>query len=162
MAEIAREMNVATQMGNQGTASSTQRRSVAIVQAGALGPVHEVHVWTNRPGKLWAQGIPRPPAAPIPKNLHWNLWLGPAPRRDFAECYHPIDLARLVGFRHRCLGRHGLPHDEHALPGAGPAQPDRGQAETSGHNKDSYPNWSIITYEFAADRQAPRRQADLV
>ncbi|MFW5693291.1 MAG: gfo/Idh/MocA family oxidoreductase, partial [Thermoguttaceae bacterium] len=27
------------------------------------------------------------------------------------------------------------------------------QAETSGHNRDSYPKWSIITYEFPANDQ---------
>jgi hypothetical protein len=28
-------------------------------------------------------------------------------------------------------------------------------AETSGHNKDSFPEWSIITYEFAATDKRP-------
>src|SRR3954447_17005595 len=55
LGEIARDKKVATQMGNQGTASSGLRKSAALIKAGILGPVKEVHVWTNRP--IWPQGI---------------------------------------------------------------------------------------------------------
>src|SRR5262245_920010 len=46
LAEIAREMKVATQMGNQGTASNNLRKAAALIRAGVLGTVREVHVWT--------------------------------------------------------------------------------------------------------------------
>ena len=76
--EIAREMKVATQMGNQGTASGGLRKAAALVRAGAIGTVKEVHVWTNRP--IWPQGIARPQeAAGSPTSLHWDLWLGHRP-----------------------------------------------------------------------------------
>ena len=88
LAQIARETKVATQMGNQGSAGSGLRRNAALVRAGALGTVKEVHAWTNRP--IWPQGIarPEPASGPIPLNLHWLLWLGPAPRRHYAGGYH--------------------------------------------------------------------------
>ena len=38
-------------------------RVTEIVRSGVLGTVHEVHVWTDRPVRYWAQGIPRPRAA---------------------------------------------------------------------------------------------------
>src|SRR5205807_965563 len=79
MAEVARHMKVATQMGNQGTAGSGLRKGAALIKAGILGTVKEVHVWTNRP--IWPQGGPRPKSQPAPENLHWDLWLGPAPKR---------------------------------------------------------------------------------
>src|SRR5690606_19661440 len=44
LAEIAREMKVATMMGNQGTAEPALRKAAAIIQAGTLGTVSEVHV----------------------------------------------------------------------------------------------------------------------
>src|SRR5690349_5597978 len=53
MRDTARKMGVATQMGNQGTASDGLRRGVEIIRAGAIGPVREVHVWTNR--AIWPQ-----------------------------------------------------------------------------------------------------------
>src|SRR3954451_18212520 len=80
LAELARDHKVATQMGNQGTASSTLRLNAALIRAGILGPMKEVHVWTNRP--IWPQGDARPTEAPaVPSTLRWDLWLGPAPER---------------------------------------------------------------------------------
>ena len=53
-----------------------------------LGPVKEVHVWTNRP--IWPQGGPRPKPVACPPHLKWDLWLGPAPERPYANGYHPF------------------------------------------------------------------------
>ena len=65
-----------TQMGNQGHSGDDGRRVVELIRAGVIGPVHEVHVWTNRP--IWPQGEARPPAQPLPPRLDWLVWLGPA------------------------------------------------------------------------------------
>ena len=62
LAELAREKKVATQMGNQGTAASSLRRRGGMMRGGLLGPVSEVHVWTDRP--IWPQGVR--PACPLP------------------------------------------------------------------------------------------------
>ena len=41
---------------------------------GAIGDVHEVHIWTNRP--LWPQGMMRPEGEdPVPSTFDWDLWL---------------------------------------------------------------------------------------
>src|SRR5262245_33744868 len=60
MAETAREHRVATQMGNQGHCNPDTRRLVELIQAGVLGKVSTIHVWTDRPGNWWPQGIGRP------------------------------------------------------------------------------------------------------
>lgn len=40
------------------------------IQAGVIGEVREVHVWSDRAGKLWKQGISRPAESPrFPKRL---------------------------------------------------------------------------------------------
>ncbi len=62
--ELARSTGVVTQMGNQGHSSDDARRINEWVQAGVIGPVREVHVWTNRP--IWPQGVPRPGEPPAP------------------------------------------------------------------------------------------------
>jgi predicted dehydrogenase len=51
---------IVTQMGNQGHSSEGARQINEWIAAGVIGPVHEVHVWTNRPVGYWPQGVPRP------------------------------------------------------------------------------------------------------
>ena len=65
LARLAKSSGVTTQMGNQGHSMEGSRRVVEIVRSGVLGPISEVHVWTDRPVRYWAQGIPRP-GSPVP------------------------------------------------------------------------------------------------
>ena len=84
--KLAKEHKVCTQMGNQGTAENGLRRAVELVQSGVLGPVTEAHVWTNRP--VWPQAphvTSRPKEHPVPKHIHWDEFIGPAPMRPYAE-----------------------------------------------------------------------------
>jgi predicted dehydrogenase len=153
LAEIARKAKVATQMGNQGTADTSLRRNAALVRAGALGRVTELHVWTNRP--IWPQGGSRNTPAEPPSTLQWDLWLGPAPVRPYAAGYHPFAWRGWWDFGTGALGDmacHTLNMPFMALDLRDPISV---QAETSGHNKDSFPQWSIIRYEFPANKQRP-------
>jgi hypothetical protein len=80
--KLAKEQGVVTQMGNQGSSEDGLRRAVEVVHAGVIGPVKEIHVWTNRP--IWPQGVRRPPGQDsVPARFKWDLWLGPAPFRPF-------------------------------------------------------------------------------
>ena len=86
--QLAKEKNLATQMGNQGSAEPGLRRAVEVIQAGVIGNPLELHVWSNRP--VWPQGLDRPPGNdPIPESLDWESWLGPAMDRPFKkDVYH--------------------------------------------------------------------------
>ncbi|HEU0174111.1 MAG TPA: Gfo/Idh/MocA family oxidoreductase [Blastocatellia bacterium] len=64
--ETAARKKVITQMGNMGHSSEGAALINEWVQAGVIGPVREVHVWTNRPLGFWPQGIPRPGKPPAP------------------------------------------------------------------------------------------------
>jgi predicted dehydrogenase len=99
--EAARQAKVATQMGTQIHATSNYRRVVELIQSGAIGPVREAHVWVGRAWGLQSEEAAkrnkdiifvtdRPKeASPIPSNLNWDLWLGPAPERPFSDVYFP-------------------------------------------------------------------------
>ncbi|HZZ31511.1 MAG TPA: Gfo/Idh/MocA family oxidoreductase, partial [Phenylobacterium sp.] len=77
LAALARaNPNMVTQMGNQGHSGDDGRRVVELIRGGVIGPVHEVHVWTNRP--VWPQGVARPQPQAAPGSLDWPTWLGPA------------------------------------------------------------------------------------
>lgn len=153
MGKVAREMKVATQMGNQGTASSGLRRGAAWLRAGVLGSVREIHIWTNRP--IWPQGGDRPSMTECPKTVNWDLWLGPAPERPYAKGYHPFAWRGWWDFGSGALGDMGCHNINMAFMGLDLRNPASVQAETSGHNKDSFPAWSIVTYEFAATDKRP-------
>ena len=105
LAEAAKEAGVATQMGTQIHAGDNYRRVVEIVQSGAIGDVTEVHVWV---GKAWGGGELPSTADEPPKELHWDLWLGPAPERPFAKGrYHPAQWRRWWAFGNGTLGDMG-------------------------------------------------------
>ncbi|WP_076350747.1 Gfo/Idh/MocA family protein [Paludisphaera borealis] len=99
--EAAEKAKVATQMGTQIHAGDNYRRVVELIQAGAIGPVTEAHVWVGRAwGRQSAEDARRNQdivhveerptgSSPIPKGLDWDLWLGPAPARPFHEVYFP-------------------------------------------------------------------------
>ena len=62
---LAKENKVVTQMGNQGHSGDGTRRVVEWIRAGVIGPVREVHIYTDRPARFWAQGLPRPGAGAV-------------------------------------------------------------------------------------------------
>lgn len=89
LTEAALKYNVTTQMGNQGASAEGVRIIKEWLQAGLIGDVHTVHCFTNRP--IWPQGVPRPTDKhPIPEGLDWDLWLGPAPMREYQPAYLPF------------------------------------------------------------------------
>ena len=134
--ELADSTGVVTQMGNQGHSSDEARLINEWVQAGVIGNVREVHVWTNRP--IWAQGLLRPapfpddfdplskdrswwPGSvdeahatglwadfPVPDHLAWDLYLGPCARDvPYHPIYHPFHWRGWVDFGAGALGDMG-------------------------------------------------------
>jgi len=99
--EAAAKAKVATQMGIQIHATENYRQVVELVQSGAIGPVHEAHVWVSRAWGWQSEAdakrhqdivwvVERPAESqPPPEFLDWDLWLGPAPERPFNSVYFP-------------------------------------------------------------------------
>jgi predicted dehydrogenase len=146
LGELAKKKGVQTEMGNQGTAGNGLREGAALVKAGALGAIKEVHTWTNRP--IWPQGGDRPATTAVPDFLEWDLWLGPAPERPYANGYHPFAWRGWWDFGTGALGDMACHTFNLPFAAVDLKDPVSVQAEHSGHNKDSYPKWSIITFEF--------------
>ena len=154
MANVAREMKVATQMGNQGTAGDALRQAAAVIRGGHIGTVKEVHVWTDRP--VWAQGGPRPkPAESVPENVHWELFIGPAPFREYAPGYHPFAWRGWWDFGTGALGDMACHTFNMPFMALDLKNPTSIEAEHGGHNKDSYPPWSVIKFMFPATDSRP-------
>jgi len=147
MMEVAREKKVATQMGNQGHANPQSRRLVELVQAGVLGAVKEVHVWTDRP--IWPQGMGRPKETPpVPATLDWDLWLGPAPERPYHPAYVPFKWRGFWDFGTGALGDMGCHNTDVAFWGLDLRDPVAAEATSSGSNEETAPAWSVVTLDF--------------
>ncbi len=102
LARLAAEARVATQMGTQIHASSNYRRVVELVRSGAIGPVKQVHVWLD--SAKWAGGERPTDTPPVPANLDWDLWVGPAPMRPYNPTYLPANWRRWWDFGNGTLG----------------------------------------------------------
>ena len=152
--EAANQHKVATQMGNQGTAENGLREAVEVVQAGGIGNVSEIHVWTNRP--IWPQApqiVDRPmDEEPVPSNLHWEEWLGPAPFRPYNHVYQPFNWRGWWDYGTGALGDMGchtanLPFMALKLA---EVYPTAIYGESDIVNPETYPGWATVQYEFPA------------
>lgn len=151
LGEIAKENKVVTQMGNQGTAERGLRRAAEILQGGGIGQVSEVHVWTNRP--VWPQGVEKPEPQPVPEHVDWEMFIGPAKYREYADAYHPFKWRGWWDFGTGALGDMACHTFNMAFMGLGLRDPASVEAESSGHNGETYPKWSVIKFEFPATDQ---------
>ena len=104
-AAYEKNTSVVTQMGNQGHAGNGWRLAYEFIKGGAIGDIKEFHTWTNRP--VWPQGGDRPKGEdPIPDNLDWESWIGPAPMRPYKgnRAYHTFNWRGVVDFGSGALG----------------------------------------------------------
>jgi predicted dehydrogenase len=164
LAEAAAEAGVATQMGNQGHGSEGARLTVEWIQAGVIGDVREVHCWSDRSGGWWPQGIQRPTEKqPVPATLDWNLWLGPAPERDYHSAYVPFKWRGWWDFGTGALGDMGCHIIDHPVWALNLGAPDsvearhtiEGSREGDKLNFETYPIASIVDYTFPARGDMP-------
>ena len=174
LTRTAREKRLATQMSVQSCASEGACATAEWIQAGAVGAVREVHVWTDRP--VWPQGLARPTEhVKTPKTLDWDLWLGPSPERPYHPIYHPFNFRGWVDFGTGALGDMAL-HSFHVvftalnlgeplsveasrtlpmIPAlAGEADPVWSRAKKARY-PETFPHSSIVTWEFAARGAQP-------
>lgn len=173
LTEAARKYKVCSQMGNQGTSSDGLRTAVEIIQAGVIGAVKEVHVWTNRP--VWPQGIGAildlpavrfalhgkaglkkdEEANPDPKDVDWDLWLGTAPHRPYQPRYQPFNWRGWWDWGTGALGDMACHTANMAFMACKLGYPTSIEAECSELNLETFPMWSVVRYEFPARGNLP-------
>ncbi|HTQ11196.1 MAG TPA: Gfo/Idh/MocA family oxidoreductase [Fimbriimonadaceae bacterium] len=148
LVKLARDRKLATQMGNQSTASTNMRKIAALVKAGEFGHAKEVHVWTDRAKGWWPQGVERPQSAPVPPHIDFEVWLGPRPERPYAMGYHPFAWRGFWDFGCGALGDMGCHIFNTPFMSLDLRDPIAIEAQTSGHGRETFPEWSIVHYEF--------------
>ncbi|MGO8746946.1 MAG: Gfo/Idh/MocA family protein [Thermoguttaceae bacterium] len=151
VAETARKAGVATQLGNHGQATEEARLIREIIADGAIGPVHEVQVWS--PARFWALPpfLGRPPETPpIPDGLDWDLWLGPAPQRPYHPAYCPWTWRNWWDFGTGLLGDLGCHKLSTVFKALKLGHPNRVEACSTVTGGEVYPAGVIARFEFPA------------
>jgi len=156
LAELAKETGVVTQMGNQGHATEGTRKTVEWIQSGVIGPVREVQLSTNRPMGFWPQGdLKRPEGVPVPENVNYDVWLGPAPQKPFnPEAYH-FNWRGLWDYGTGAMGDMGAHIFDAPIWALNLGMPTKIQATSSPYSTDYMPLCEMVTYEFAARGDMP-------
>ncbi|MBI5385394.1 MAG: Gfo/Idh/MocA family oxidoreductase [Verrucomicrobia bacterium] len=154
VAKVAKETGVATQMGNHGHSGEGIRQTVEWLQAGALGPVREVHAWT-RAGR-WNKESPKPIPAPVPAGVNWDLWIGTREMRPYSPNYTPVTWRDYWAFGTGVIGDMSPHHIDAALWALDLAAPQSVEAScAAGLDGDIAPPASIIRYHFGPRGNLP-------
>lgn len=156
LAEIAKETGVVTQMGNQGHATEGTRKTVEWIQSGVIGPVRDVQLSTNRPMGFWPQGdMKRPEGMPVPNNLNYDVWLGPAQNKPFnPEALH-FNWRGLWDYGTGAMGDMGAHIFDAPIWALNLGMPVKIQATSSPYSSDYMPLCEVVTYEFPARGDMP-------
>ena len=172
---VAREKGVATQVTASANTSDSACRTCELIAAGAIGPVRELHIWSNRP--LWPQGMQRPSGQDdVPETFDWDRWLGPAPLRPFVAewpdghsavaqvksnrkprraVYHPWNFRGWWDFGTGALGDMGCHHVNTPYKALNLTQPTSIEASASMVFEETAPLASIVTYDFPEHQGRP-------
>jgi predicted dehydrogenase len=154
LAELAKQYDVVTQMGNQGHATEGTRKTVEWIQSGLIGLVREVNLSTNRP--IWPQGnIPRPAAVSVPKTLNYDVWLGPAPNKPYNPELLHFNWRGLWDYGTGAMGDMGAHIFDAPIWALNLGMPTKIQATSSPFSTDYLPQAEWVTYEFPARGYSP-------
>src|SRR5215510_4911032 len=154
VAEVARETGVATQVAVGNQASEDTRRLCEWIWDGAIGPVRQVLNWSSRP--FWPQGIDRPTRSePVPENLDWNLWLGPALDRPFNRAYLPFVWRGWYDFGCGAFGDMGCYSFDTIFRVLKLDAPESVEASSSERYTETYPQACIVHFNFPSRGDMP-------
>ena len=154
----AADRNLITQMGNQGHSTESIRVFCEWIRDGAIGDVREVHCGCDAFPEVYCQ-IPKLAAVraetpPVPAELDWDLWLGPAAERPYHPAYVPWNWRGWTPFGTGAIGDWVCHVVDPVFWALDLDMPTAIRAETVDYDPeahaDLYPPGSKITFEFPA------------
>jgi predicted dehydrogenase len=152
LTEEARRRGLMTQMGTQLHATGEMKTFVEWVKSGVIGKINRVDLWS---GKNWGGGERPTDTPPVPQTLDWDLWLGPAPYRPYHPRYLPGEWRRWWDFGTGTLGDMGCHIIDPAWWVLDLKYPTSVEAQPGPFNKETYPEHTIVTWEFPARGDLP-------
>ena len=145
----AAKSRVRTQMGNQIHSASEYRTGVKLLRDGTIGKIIAVHSWQRNSGNGYTKLMAPPPSGAIPDSLDWDLWLGVAPKRDYApEVYHPFKWRDWQEFGGGTMGDFGCHILDPVFTALDLQSPTSVRAENEGLNAHTWPSAETVHYVF--------------
>ena len=152
VSQTAKEYHLATQMGTQIHAGANYRRVVEIIQSGAIGPVREVKVWV---GKGWGGTEWPSRSQPVPPEVDWQTWLGPAAYRPYHSAYMPGQWRRWWDFGGGTLGDMGCHYIDVVFWALDLRYPLTCEAEGPPPHPETTPSGLKVHWQFPARGDQP-------
>lgn len=145
---------LATQMGTQIHASDNYRRMVELIRRGAIGTVQEARVWCSRTPQ---GGSYLPEVKPVPKHVHWDLWIGPSPYHPYNPGYFGGCTAwnRFWDFGSGQIGDMGSHMIDMAYWGLDLRLPTTCEAAGTPVSSDTCPQWLTAEWDHPANDWRP-------
>ena len=162
--KAAKEHKVVTQLGNQGHSFDTIRQFCEWIWDGAIGKVHTIHAACDAFPDVYTkigQLDSLKEKHEVPKELDWDLWLGPAEERPYHPAFLPFQWRGWAPFGRGVLGDwvcHVLDPVFWALDLGAPSTIKVEKAPDYDVDKHAltFPKGIVVKYEFAAnDKHGP-------
>ena len=142
---------VITQMGNQIHSHEAYRTGVKIIRSGVIGKIKAVHSWQANRGNQYSNLGTRPAdrVAPPPATLNWDLWLGPAPQRDYVpDLYAPFKWRDWMDFGGGTMGDFGCHILDPVFSALDLTSPVSVRAENEEPHPETWPKAETVSYVF--------------
>ena len=108
------------------------------------------HTWWSTPLAARPKDTP-----PVPADLDWNLWIGPAAQRPYHPAYHPKVWRAWWDFGNGMMGDRGAHTLDPVVWSLRLGLPTSVEATSTGLNADTHPVSSVITFQFPARESLP-------
>ncbi len=143
----ARKYNRLVQHGTNSRSTEGLREAVAKLREGVIGDVYMARGLCYK----WRDTIGRAPVEPVPAGVHYDLWLGPAPKREFTKNRFHYKWHWFWDTGNGDFGNQGIHEVDIARWGLGVTLPTKVSA-IGGHfmfdDDQETPNTMVASYEF--------------
>jgi predicted dehydrogenase len=143
----AKKKGVITQMGNQGHTFDDNRKLKEWLDAGVVGKIKEIHVWTNRP--IWPQGkdaIFKP--GDVPATLDWQQWLAATPDHAYSPDIAPFKWRGFIEWGAGAIGDMGCHNIDPLFYALDLGLPQSVEADTRDLTDIAWPAGGTIRYHY--------------
>lgn len=145
--KAAKKKGIISQMGNQGHTYDDNRKLKEWLDAGVIGKVQEIHVWTNRP--IWPQGnqvVFKP--GDVPANVDWTAWLAGTPDHPYSPDIHPFKWRGFLEWGAGAIGDMGCHLMDPIFNALELGMPQTAEAEMQELTDIAWPLGAIVTYQW--------------